>query len=146
MLLTVKVLLTLATLGYSAIPTMADLNRTHATNPTWVGHARFHVVWQVMSYIGLGLLGLYFVWMPSDDVVSRLWIAAAFATACYAGFFTAVFMKNVYGGANYDPNGIVPIRPPIIGRYISFEPNITVFTLMVLVLAVAVIGLMSLTS
>ncbi len=35
--------------GLQGLGTMAvDLNRTHATNPEWPGHARFHLLWQVM--------------------------------------------------------------------------------------------------
>jgi hypothetical protein len=45
MLLAIKILLTIATLGYSAIPGIFDSNNTHATNPSWTGHARYHVVW-----------------------------------------------------------------------------------------------------
>ncbi len=45
MLLTAKILLTIATLGCSAIPTVFDWNASHATKPAWTGHARYHVVW-----------------------------------------------------------------------------------------------------
>lgn len=130
-----KILLTLSTLGYSAIPAMFDLNETHATNPRWVGHARFHVVWQVASYICIGLIALVFIWWPGDLVMQRLWIAAALAAAAYTGFFTAVFTKPLYNGENYDPNGVLPVRPPIIGRYVSFEVNITLFSITSAILA-----------
>jgi hypothetical protein len=33
-----RVLLTLATLGYSLLPALADFNKTHATNPLWTPH------------------------------------------------------------------------------------------------------------
>ena len=62
MLLTAKILLTIATLGYSAIPAMFDSNPTHATNPSFPGHARFHIVWQVSSYVYVALLALYLIW------------------------------------------------------------------------------------
>jgi hypothetical protein len=39
-----------------------DFNRTHATNPTWTGHARFHVVWQSFSVAFLSVLELALIW------------------------------------------------------------------------------------
>lgn len=140
-ILTAKILLTLSTLGYSAIPAMVDLNKTHATNPTWVGHARFHVVWQVSSYVCFGLIGLLLIWMPGELEVARLWLAAALAASAYIGFFSAVFTKNVYEGANYDPNGVLPFRPPLIGRYITFEVNITLFTFTTALLVAGMVAL-----
>ena len=122
-----KILLTVATLGYSAIPCIADLNASHATNPNWVGHARFHVVWQVASYALLALVGLGLIWGPGEQSAGRLWIAASMAAAAYAGFFVAVATRSLYGGTNYDPNGVLPIRLPVIGDRMSFEVNITLF-------------------
>jgi hypothetical protein len=57
-----RVLLTLNALGYSLVPVFADFNKTHATNPLWTPHARFHVVWQVTSYCGIGLIALALIW------------------------------------------------------------------------------------
>ena len=65
-MLVAQVLLTLVTLGYSAVPTLADFNKTHATNPLWTPHARFHVVWQVSSYIGLAAIALALIWWPGQ--------------------------------------------------------------------------------
>jgi len=62
MLIAAKILLTLATPGYSAIPAMFDSNETHVTNPSFPGHARFHIVWQVSSYVYVALLALYLIW------------------------------------------------------------------------------------
>jgi hypothetical protein len=39
-----------------------DFNRTHATNPAWTGHARFHVVWQSISVALLSILELALIW------------------------------------------------------------------------------------
>jgi hypothetical protein len=49
-----KILLTVATLMYTIAPPIVDLGHTHATNPLWVSHARFHVVWQVFITTGIG--------------------------------------------------------------------------------------------
>jgi hypothetical protein len=51
-----RILLTLVTIGYGFVTVLADFNNTHATNPKWTPHARFHVVWQISSYVGLGLI------------------------------------------------------------------------------------------
>jgi hypothetical protein len=53
-----RILLTLVTLGYGLATVFADFNKTHATNPQWTPHARFHVVWQICSYVGFVLLAL----------------------------------------------------------------------------------------
>jgi hypothetical protein len=85
MLMTARILLTLAALGFSAITIFADLNKTHAANPLWTPHARFHVVWQVLSYSGIALVTLYLIWAGGPTQMERLYIAAALALAVYAG-------------------------------------------------------------
>lgn len=54
MLIAAKILLTLTVLGYTLGTMRADFNKTYATNPKWTPHARFHVVWQILSYSGVG--------------------------------------------------------------------------------------------
>ncbi|WP_048994255.1 hypothetical protein [Klebsiella pneumoniae] len=137
---TLQLLLTISTLGYSAIPAIFDSNGTHMTNPVWVPHARFHVVWQVCSYIGFALIALWLIWGVDFD--GHLWIAAAMSAAAYGGFFIAVFTRRAYGGGTYDANGVVPWRPPVLGRWCAFEVNITLFTSTVIILGMAVIGML----
>ena len=76
MLITARILLTLAALGFSAITVVADLNKTHAANPLWTPHARFHVVWQVLSYNGIALVMLYLIWTGGPARMQQLYIAA----------------------------------------------------------------------
>ena len=71
-----RVLLTLVTLGYGFATVLADFNKTHATNPKWTPHARFHVVWQISSYVGFGLLALALLWWPGPYAIERLYLVA----------------------------------------------------------------------
>lgn len=130
----VRVLLTMITLGFSLIPVLADFNKTHATNPLWTGHARYHVVWQVLSYVFIAAISLYLIWGPPIDATGSLGLrlAAALAFAVYGGFFGALFSMRMYDGRTYDDNGIQPVQA---GTF-SFDVNITIFTLIALVLIV----------
>ena len=131
-----RVLLTINTIGYSAIPVLADFNKTHATNPTWTPHARFHVVWQVLSYCGVGLIALWQIW--SAGPASKLWLAVALAVAMYAAFFATAFAMPRFGGTLADPNGVPPLgRVTLGGRPVVLDANMTVFGAQVIILAIA---------
>jgi hypothetical protein len=145
MLLAAKILLTVVTLGYSLIPALADFNKTHATNPKWLPHARYHVVWQVMSYICMAVIALYLIWGNADAFgLAGLWLAAGLAASAYIGFYAAAIAKPLYGGAQYDQNGVLPVHVPIGGKRLAFDVNMTVFSLMSLLLVVAAICLIQL--
>src|SRR5436305_14832310 len=134
--LIVRVLLTINTIGYSAIPMLADFNKTHATNPLWTPHARFHVVWQVSSYCGIGLIALWLIWTAGAP--AKLWLAVALAAAMYAAFFVTAFAMPRFGGTLADPNGVPPLgRVMLGGRPVVLDANMTVFSAQVVVLAIA---------
>jgi hypothetical protein len=42
-ILVARILFTLMTAGWAVATVFADFNKTHATNPKWTPHARFHV-------------------------------------------------------------------------------------------------------
>jgi hypothetical protein len=139
MLLTIKILLTIATLGYSAIPGIFDSNNTHATNPSWTGHARYHVVWQVSSYVYVAVLMLCLIWIPATDI-RLLWIVAITAACMYAGFWTAYVSRPAYGGWLVDKvNGVPDFKWNLLGRRFSTDANVSLFTPAVVVLAAAAI-------
>ncbi len=96
MLLAAKILLTLATLGYSAIPFKFDSNPTHWYNPSWTPHGRFHCVWQVMSYVYIGVIMLGLIW-TSQGADWHLWLATLMAGCIYGGFWTAVALRGKFG-------------------------------------------------
>ena len=130
-LLVARVLLTLATIGYSLLTVRADFNKTHATNPLWTGHARFHVVWQIASYVGFGAIALWLIWAPGAVAIERLYLASAFAVVVYGAFFIALLCMPVYGGRAYDDNGYLPFA---VGR-MKWDANVTAFSVMTALLA-----------
>ena len=136
--LVARVLLTINMLGYSLGPAIADFNRTHATNPLWTPHARFHVVWQVLSYCGIGFISLALIWIGGPTATLRLWLAVALAAAIYAGFFVTLFSMPRYGGSVADINGVPPLATVNIGgKPVALDTNVTVFCGQVIILLVA---------
>ena len=133
-----RVLLTISTLGYSLALVFADFNKTHATNPLWTGHARFHVVWQVLSNCGVALIALALIWTAGP--IAKLWLAAIFAVVIYAAFFAAALTMKLFGGALLDVNGIPPLTTLNIGgRPLQVDANVTVFGGMALIAIIAML-------
>jgi len=122
-----RVLLTLVTIGYGFVTVLADFNKTHATNPQWTPHARFHVVWQICSYVGFGLLALALLWWPGPYATARLYLVALMGAIVYVAFFVAVFAMPLYGGAAYDNNGYLPFAAPVPIVAKRWDVNITAF-------------------
>ena len=130
-LLVARVLPLLATIGYGLLTVKVDFNNTHATNPLWTGHARFHVVWQITSYVGFGAIALWLIWAPGEMATQRIYLAVAFAAVVYGAFFIALFSMPVYGGRAYDENGYLPFA---VGR-MKWDANVTAFSVMTAFLA-----------
>lgn len=135
-----RILLTVATAGYAFATVLADFNKTHATNPKWTPHARFHVVWQITSYAGLGLLALALIWWPGPLAAERLYLVALMAGIVYAAFFAAVFAMPVYGGAAYDDNGYAPFAAPVRLIAPRWDVNITIFCVQAAVLTLGALA------
>jgi hypothetical protein len=136
-----RILLTLATLGYGLVTIKADFNATHATNPLWTPHARFHVVWQVSSYAGVGLIALGLIWIAGPLEMERLYLAGALAAAVYGGFFAALFTRPIYGGVLYDENGYLPFRPPLGPVSWRWDVNVTAFSMMTAFLILGLVAI-----
>jgi hypothetical protein len=136
--LTAKILLTIATLGYSAIPALFDANNTHATNPSWTAHARYHVVWQVSSYVYNAILALFLIWTANTSTWP-LWIAAFMAVAAYGGFWTAYLTRPMFGGALVDEvNGVPPFGWGRGANKTYTDANVTLFVPLTLVTVAAI--------
>ena len=58
-----RIIFTVISVVLTIGPTIADFNKTHATHPDWTGHARFHVVWQVLGFYPIMILNLIVLWI-----------------------------------------------------------------------------------
>lgn len=139
--LVAQVLLTLATIGYGFVTIKADFNATHATNPLWTGHARFHVVWQVLSYTGIAIIALSLIWWPGAMATERLYLAGALAAAVYGAFFIAALAQPLFAGKLYDDNGYLPFKPPVGAANWRWDVNVTAFTILSAILAVGILAI-----
>jgi hypothetical protein len=116
-----KILMSVATVIYGLIPPFADFNNTHAENPLWPGHARFHVVWQVIITFCLALLGLYLLWANTVERTFATRISFLLGLIVLGGFLSNAAIINLYAGALRDPNG-VPLNS------FGWDANLTVFS------------------
>ena len=135
-----RLLITVITVGYGFVTVLADFNKTHATNPKWTPHARFHVVWQISSYVGFGLLALALIWWPGPLALERLYLVAVMGAIVYAAFFVAVFAMPIYGGAAYDKNGYQPFKAPVPLIAKMWDVNITVFCVQLVILTAGIVA------
>jgi len=119
-----RLLFTLVAVMISVGPIFADFNKTHATNPLWTPHARFHVVWQVLSQTGVSLVILYLLWNDAADYMVHIWIAAVLNYIWIASFFATLATMPLYGGALKDVNGIKPFRFNILGTVYLVDTNL----------------------
>jgi cytochrome bd-type quinol oxidase subunit 1 len=95
--------------GAQGVSTMAiDLNRTHACNPQWTGHARFHVVWQVATTALLAIVEIVVLLASGPWELERFYLCVILAALPMAGFFVALAAKKIYKGTLSDSNGIQP--------------------------------------
>ena len=100
-------------------PAVADFNATHATNPLWTPHARFHVVWQVFTNSTVAALSLYLLW-----VVDAFWLAAFLNTVWFGSFFLTLAVMSRFDGALADVNGIKPFIWRFGGRELKVDTNL----------------------
>lgn len=101
-----------------------DLNRTHAAHPQWLGHARFHVVWQAVTVLVLAILEISLLGLPGPFVAERFYVVAVLACTPMVAFFAALVTRNLYGGKLSDPCGIPPARFRLHGRDVQIDLNL----------------------
>ena len=100
-----------------------DLNRSHAAHPQWLGHARFHVVWQTATVATLATVEVCLVLASGPFASERFYLTALLASAPMAGFFAALATRHLYGGTLSDPGGIAPLRLKLRGMELQIDLN-----------------------
>ena len=64
-----RVIFTIISIAVTVGPTIADFNKTHATHPDWPGHARFHVVWQVLGFYPIAIMNIVILWLYIPEFI-----------------------------------------------------------------------------
>jgi len=112
--------------GQGVLPLFIDLNRTHATNPLWPGHARFHVVWQAFTGLPSSAIAIALIWWPGTALRERFYLAALLTATSLAGFLVAALSRPLFGGTFHDANGIQPVRLRFGSREIAVDMNLAI--------------------
>lgn len=82
-------------------PILRDTDVTHLLNPSWVGHARFHLMWLLCFMAASGLANLWLIWRVADP---RAWRTAWVWQVCNLfGFWGAAALADGYQGLVVDP-------------------------------------------
>lgn len=134
-----RLIVTAVSAGQGIAPLFIDLNRTHATNPLWPGHARFHVVWQAFGLTFYSVVELALIWWASPGSRSLFYLATLLTGLPMLAFIAAMIARSTYRGTLHDPNGIQPVRLQLGGRTREFDMNAVVVFLGSVMLIVAVL-------
>ena len=118
-----KIILSVVATVQAVGPIGADLNRTHATNPEWTPHARFHVVWQVLLQTGVSVAALILLW--GEPSTANTWIAALLVLNWTVTFFVTVSSRSLFEGTLSDATtGIRPFVFRLGSRSLKVDTNL----------------------
>ena len=126
--------------GVQGIATVAiDFNRTHATNPEWTRHARFHVVWQTVTTALAAVVELGLLWGGWVSEAEGFTLAMVMAGLSPIAFLVACAGRRWFGGALSDPNGIPPWPVKVGGRVVLVDGNLAAVVAALLTMVVLVV-------
>jgi len=120
-LLLVRVLLTLCAMEFFG-PWGRDFSDSHVFNPTWVGHARVHMMWLLGFFLFSGAGVLWLVWGPRPQRLVHLYTACLWLAANFLGFWLAIATTGIYGG--------LIVVPDIHYFILGIEENVFVFSIL----------------
>lgn len=104
-----RFMVTAVAAGQGITPLFVDLNKTHATNPLWTGHARFHVVQQTFGLTAFAAIEVILLWWIAPGSPFLFHLAALLTSIPIVSFLIATLARKLYGGTLHDPNGIRPV-------------------------------------
>lgn len=97
-----------AALIYGLLPAVIDLfTPQHLGDPDWVGHQRFHLVWQIFLIFYLGVRGFWLAWKARPDRYALIVRSAQQGGVVLAAFFTAGALAIPLGAAFGAPDEVV---------------------------------------
>ena len=117
-----KILISLVFLGFGLVAPLIDFNESHATNPLWTGHARFHLVWQVSAMILTSIIAFLLLWFFESFI--SLIIVFSLAYLWIFSFFASLVSMKIYDGKLNDINGVPPIEINLASRKIVIDRNV----------------------
>ncbi len=139
-----RILMSITAFGLAVGPAVADFNKTHATNPLWPPHARFHVVWQVLTNSSLCLFLLFVLWTPLVEQYDlQLKLVAVVQFAILIPIYVTIACMGIFDGALKDVNGLKPFVFNIAGNKLEVDTNVFNFSIVIIVLSVALFNVQS---
>lgn len=118
-----RLLVTAVSAGQGITALCIDLNRTHATNPLWTGHARFHVVQQTFASLAAAIVEVALLWAIGPAQIF-FYLATLLTALPMIAFLIAMFSRRLYGGALCDPNGMRPVPVRIGSKVRQIDMNV----------------------
>ena len=121
LLLISKVVLTLGALEFFG-PILRDTNSSHLLNESWVGHARFHLMWNICLWANMGLYSIYLLWFKKGSSVKDLYLCLIMQAMNAIAFWGSVALSNAYSGDVFDESIHVGVM--------NINENVLVFSIM----------------
>ena len=89
-----RILITFTLVATMVLPILIHWNPSHVFNPTWPGHARFHVALGDCMMFSYSVVGLWLLWRQSPGQGADVLVAALVPIIAWGSFFMASFLPD----------------------------------------------------